>query len=54
MDLWVKELLRKKLDLEKFQRPQIKIDQAIEILEQSQKSGDVVVIARQNSFYSAL
>ena len=49
MDLWVKELLRKKLDLEKFQRPQIKIDQAIEILEQSQKSGDVVVIASKQN-----
>ena len=49
MDLWVKNLLRKKLDLEKFQRPNIDKEQAIQLLEQSQKDGDVVIIASQKN-----
>ena len=49
MDLWVKSLLRKKLDLEKFQRPQITIQQAIQILEESQKNEDLIVVGSQKN-----
>jgi len=49
MDLWVKNLLRKKLDLEKFQRPNMDIESAINYLEESQKNGDVLIIASQAS-----
>ena len=49
MDLWVKSLLRKKLDLEKFQRPQIKIQQAIQILEESQKNEDLIIVGSQKN-----
>lgn len=49
MDLWVKNLLRKKLDLEKFQRPQITIDQALYILEETQKTKDLIIVgSKQN------
>ena len=49
MDLWVKSLLRKKLDLEKFQRPQITIQQAIQILEESQKNEDLIIVGSQKN-----
>jgi len=49
MDLWVKKLLRKKLDLEKFQRPEITIDQAIQILEQSQKNKDLIIVGSEKN-----
>ena len=49
MDLWVKNLLRKKLDLEKFQRPQITIQQAIQILEESQKNEDLIIVGSQKN-----
>tara|TARA_R110002020_G_scaffold214622_1_gene421684 strand:+ start:180 stop:623 length:444 start_codon:yes stop_codon:yes gene_type:complete len=54
MDLWVKNLLRKKLDLEKFQRPQITIQQAIQILEQSQKNEDLIIVGSQKNKIIAL
>ena len=49
MDLWVKNLLRKKLDLEKFQRPQITIDQALHILEETQKTKDLIIYASKEN-----
>ena len=49
MDLWVKKLLRKKLDLEKFQRPNVTIDQAIQILEQSQKNQDLIIVGSEKN-----
>ena len=49
MDLWVKKLLRKKLDLEKFQRPEITIDQAIKILEESQKNKQILVVGSEKN-----
>mgnify|MGYP003133030708 CR=1 FL=1 len=49
MDLWVKKLLRKKLDLEKFQRPEITINQAIQILEESQKNKQILVVGSEKN-----
>ena len=49
MDLWVKKLLRKKLDLEKFQRPEITIDQAIKILEESQKNKQILIVGSEKN-----
>ena len=49
MDLWVKKLLRKKLDLEKFQRPEVTIDQAIQILEQSQRNKQVLIVGSEKN-----
>ena len=49
MDLWVKKLLRKKLDLEKFQRPEITIDQAIKILEDSQKNQQLLIVGSEKN-----
>ena len=49
MNLWVKKLLRKKLDLEKFQRPEITIDQAIQILEQTQKSKELIIVGSERN-----
>jgi hypothetical protein len=49
MDLWVKDLLRKKLDLEKFQRPNITIDQALQLLEQSRKNKEIIIVGSQEN-----
>ena len=49
MNLWVKKLLRKKLDLEKFQRPEITIDQAIKILEESQKNKQILIVGSEKN-----
>jgi len=49
MDLWVKKLLRKKLDLEKFQRPEITMDQAIKILEDSQKNQQLLIVGSEKN-----
>ena len=49
MDLWVKKLLRKKLDLEKFQRPEITTDQAIKILEDSQKNQQLLIVGSEKN-----
>ena len=49
MDLWVKNLLRKKLDLEKFQRPSVTMDQALQILEQSRKSKELIIVGSEKN-----
>ena len=49
MDLWVKDLLRKKLDLEKFQRPEISLEQAIQVLEESQKNKQILIVGSQKN-----
>jgi len=50
MDLWVKNLLRKKLDLEKFQRPSVTMDQALQILEQSRKSKELIIVGSESNY----
>jgi hypothetical protein len=49
MDLWVKKLLRKKLDLEKFQIPGTTIDQAIQILEQSEYNRKLIIVGSEKN-----